>query len=158
MSDWSVLAAKASSIASDVSAGIAHAIGTGAADGFAVGTVLTGASFMLVISRRRARMQRSQAGAPGDVALVALPSDPSEFGSADEAVEMLVVTTEPRPDSEPLASQPKDGRNGKHRVTDHGAVVLRWPDAKRSAPRHAAPSASTKLASVVSLGPVAARS
>jgi hypothetical protein len=158
MSDWSVLASKAASIASDVSAGIAHAIGTGAADGFAVGTVLTGASFMLVLSRRRARMERSYAAEPGDVALVPLPADPAAIDLGEETVEMLVVTAEPRPDSELLASQPRENRCGKHRSTSTDAVVLRWPDAKRSAPRHAAPSPSTKLVSVVTLRPVVAQS
>lgn len=167
MGTWAVIAAKEAAIASGVGAGIVPAIGNSAVDGFAVGTLLSGACFMLVAAQRRTKLQKRYGSGQGAGALAALPPSPSSIGTfGDESAEAL-VPGQPGADQEPADLVPDglvpDGRGGyrsKHRLTDPAAATDRWPDARRGAPRHAAPSVSfgDRMASLFTVRQVAVRS
>jgi hypothetical protein len=162
MSTWAVIAAKEAAVASGVSAGIIPAIGNSAVDGFAVGTLLSGACFMLVAAQRRTKLQKRYGAGQNAGVLAALPPSPSSIGSfGDESAETL-VPGQPGADQEPadLATDGRTSYRSRHRLTDPAAAADRWPDARRGAPKHAAPSISfsDRMASLFTVRQVAVRS
>jgi hypothetical protein len=126
MSTWVVVAARETAVTSAAPAGLLHGIAPAAIDGFAAGALLTGLCFLLIVAPRMLRRPRPSArdamragrarrapGRPDDIMLASIGSD--------------------------QASHADSGRNGRHRQP--GSDADRRGDARRNAPKHAAPSA-----------------
>ncbi len=177
MNGLAALAVKEAAVASGLGASLLPGIAPSAVDGFAVGTLLSGVCFLLVMAPRRGlRRARSSSGA-GQLANAAY-SAPHTAGSvpvtvsdpfADEATEVVVPALPTAaglpslPGHDEAASGPDGKGNGyrsKHRMSGTGnGTAERRPEAKRCPPRHAAPSVSlgSRMAGRLPLHPVAAR-
>jgi hypothetical protein len=165
MNTWAAIAAKPAAVATGLGAGLLPAVAPSAIDGFAVGTLLSGACFLLVSkpgrALRRPRLSAGQAAEPARndaLAAMAPPSlaQPPSLTSAAMAAPVAasywtstatvdhltaedeVFVPQPSPPADNVA-QPET-RIGKHRLVGSDGNERR-SETRRAAPRHAAPSA-----------------
>jgi hypothetical protein len=160
MSGLAALAVKEAAVASGLGTTFLPGVAPSAVEGFAVGTLLSGLCFLLVIAPRRRFRRRSRSARkamrasatqtlsshdlPGHVAASAYAatgviSDPF----ADESAEVLVSYPVQEVSLE-LPDQ-SNGGSSRHRLT--GTEARQRPEARRSAGRHAAPPSSARMAS-----------
>jgi len=142
MNGLAALAAKEAALASGVS--LLPGIAPSAVDGFAVGTLLSGLCFLMVMAPkhglRRGRMSAREGMLAGvgpvqpEYAMAVTLSDPF----ADESAE-LIVPAGSCPADEIGPEQKPAGYRSKHRLTDPDSAERRQ-EARRSQGRHAAPS------------------
>ncbi len=168
MNGIAALAAKEAAVASGLGASLLPGVASSAVDGFAVGTLLSGMCFLLVIGprrqRRQARLDARSEGWPTDHASLVhaqYPAAPGQVSAAspyenpygDESAETLLPTglpASPGQRNEP-AAEPKDSGypdyRSRHRLP--GPEGDRRQEQRRAAGRHAAPSVrfSSRMAS-----------
>jgi hypothetical protein len=165
MNGFAALAAKEAVVASGVGASLLPGIAPSAVDGFAVGTLLSGLCFLMVMAPkhglRRGRLSARSggwastgtAGPDSDYPMAPTLSDPF----ADEASEVVVAAGDQLADE--LIPEPRPaGYRSRHRLAEQEAGDRR-PVVRRSAGRHAAPSSgiASRMAGRLALHPLAVR-
>ena len=143
MNGLAALAAKEAALASGAS--LLPGIAPSAVDGFAVGTLLSGLCFLMVMAPKRGLRRRKVSASEGmllgsdpvqpDYAMAVRLTDPF----ADEAAEVVVSAGGQLGDD--VGAEPKGtGHRRKHRQSDPEGGGDRRPEIRRSQGRHAAPS------------------
>jgi hypothetical protein len=160
MNGIAALAAKEAAVAG-LGASLLPGVASSAVDGFAVGTLLSGMCFLLVIGPRRQLRRtriarRSEVWAPSDTrpahadyAAAPVSANPYANPYADESAETLLPARPAKadePTAEPASVGSPDYRS-RHRLP--GSEGDRRQEQRRSPGRHAAPSArfSSRMAS-----------
>ncbi|HUD79566.1 MAG TPA: hypothetical protein VMR00_17095 [Streptosporangiaceae bacterium] len=148
MNGLAALAAKEAVVATGLGTSLLPGIAPSAVDGFAVGTLLSGVCFLLVMVPRRGWRRPRQSAA--DTVLTEPEAAPGYDGYAgyataaslsgvlsDESAEIVVS---PPPLRDEVPQEPKGGGyRSKHRLAD--PVGDRRTETRRAPGRHAAPSA-----------------
>jgi hypothetical protein len=160
MSGLAALAVKEAAVASGLGATFLPGIAPSAVDGFAVGTLLSGLCYLLVMAPRRRSRRRSRTAKKAiqkNVAQTPSISDVSGYAAAPAYAAVGVMTDPFAESAEVIVSYPvaevslelPDVRNGgssSHRLADTEAGQR--PEVRRGAGRHAAPSSvSGRMAS-----------
>ena len=162
MNGLAALAAKEAAIASGVGASLLPGIAPSAIDGFAVGTLLSGLCFLMVMTPKRG-LRRGRLAARVGLFGSAAPAEPGYAHGvtlsdpfADESAEVVVPLGSPLADEASLDAKAGAHRS-KHRLADQDGD--RRSEARRLPGRHAAPSVSltSKMASRFAFHPIAVR-
>jgi hypothetical protein len=165
MNGIAALAAKEAAVASGFGANLLTGVAPSAVDGFAVGTMLSGICFLLVMAPRyglrRSRLSSREGmwAHPAAASVTALPTTTSFSDPfADESAEIVVPSVPSGRDEGHAHDVKGGGYRSKHRMADSGSGERR-PESRRSAPRHAAPSNSigSRMAGRLPLHPLAVR-
>jgi len=178
------LAAKEALVASGLGPSVLPGVAPSALEGFAVGSLLSGVCFLMVMAPRRVRRARwsakrrarlpgidaqqrpqapaqasADAGAGAGTGADDYAAAPTDNPFADESAEILVPAgTAARLEMSQASQSHSGGHRGKPRLPDSDGSSRR-PDARRGAPRHAArsPGIGSKVTSVFSSHPAGAR-
>ncbi len=162
MSAWTAIAAKDAAVITSLGNGILHGISPGALDGFAVGTMLTGLCFLVIVAQRSLRRSRLSARPGVWPSFIRRPRIQRDYyaEAADPGAEPLLASSED--DIAAAAGEqdrPEGGRGyrSKHRMTDHEPGERRG-EGRRSAPKHAAPSSrfGSRMSGKLTMFPLAA--
>ena len=180
MNGIAALAAKEALVASGLGPSVLPGVAPSALEGFAVGSLLSGVCFLMVMAPRRVRRARwsakrrarlpgidaqqrpeapAQAGADAGAGADDYAAAPTDNPFADESAEILVPAgTAARLEMSQASQSHSGGHRGKPRLPDSDGSSRR-PDARRGAPRHAArsPGIGSKVTSVFSSHPAGAR-
>ncbi len=175
MSAWAALAAKQVAMASGLAMSIVPGITHSTVDGFAVGALLSGLCFLLimaphhglfVVARRRLarwRRQRIDVAHLDFVAGATLPDIYRNSGRnplALEAAEMVVPAHLPEPADRAAPGYGWAGFRTRRRLVKPYVDDWLRPGDRRRAPRHAAPSVSisSRIAAMLVVHPLPVRS
>ena len=152
MNGLAALAAKEAVVATGLGTSLLPGVAPSAVDGFAVGTLLSGVCFLLVMVPRRGwrRPRQSAAGPPPHTVLTEPEAAPGYDGYAGYATaaslsgvlsgESAEIVVSPPPLRDEVPQEPKGGGyRSKHRLAD--PVGDRRTETRRAPGRHAAPSA-----------------
>ncbi len=161
MSGLAALAVREAAVASGLGTTFLPGIAPSAVDGFAVGTLLSGLCYLLVMAPGRRSRRRSRAARKAirkDATQTPSSHDVSGYAAAPAYAAVGVMTDPFAESAEVIVSYPvaevglelPDVRNGgssRHRLADTEAGG--WPDVRRGAGRHAAPPSgiSSRMAS-----------
>lgn len=148
MNGLAALAAKEAVVATGLGTSLLPGVAPSAVDGFAVGTLLSGVCFLLVMVPRRGWRLRRQSAA--DTVLTEPEAAPGYDGYAGYATaaslsgvlsgESAEIVVSPPPLRDEVPQEPKGGGyRSKHRLAD--PVGDRRTETRRAPGRHAAPSA-----------------